>query len=525
MIVAVNDAPVLTLKSLLSKLTATDYLPEIEVQGLTLDSRKIEQGYVFVALEGQFEHGLAYAEAALSRGAVAVLCDAKFDQYCRQILSKLMSRAICIPVRNLQNKLGELANTFYGAASKNLYISGITGTDGKTSVSHFIAQAMGQALTLSSPSNQENNRVAVIGTLGNGDISNLQQSSHTTPDVFSLHAMLADYKQQGVKAISMEVSSHGLDQQRSAGIDFDVLVLTNLSRDHLDYHGNLEAYKQAKKSLFIDNKDKPWVINIDDEFGVELFAESDKSSVWLYGLNKNKAQLSQNFVMAENIVHQASGMSFLLNSSRGVSEVDVKLMGEFNVYNVLACFCVLLQSGMDFDLAIKEIKNLHTVAGRMELVVQQDKPSVVIDYAHTPEALTQALMNVRNHISGKLICVFGCGGDRDQGKRSLMAQAAEELSDLVIITNDNPRMESPEKIIDEIKQGIRNEMQLIVEEDRKKAISQAINMATSGDLVLIAGKGHEQFQVIGDKKIPFSDKQVALAALVLSDNLEPGKNQ
>jgi len=499
-----NNHSAITLKQLLSGLSSLEYLPEIEIKGLALDSRKVEQGFAFIALEGQLDHGLAYAEAAISRGAVVVLCDAMFDQYCQQLLSKLMSRAICVPVRDLQIKLGEMANKFYGAPAEKMFVTGVTGTDGKTSVSHFIAQAM----------NQAHGAAAVVGTLGNGLINHLEESTHTTPDVISLHKMLANFYAQGVAHLAMEVSSHGLDQKRPAGIDFDVAVLTNLSRDHLDYHGDIESYKQAKKKLFTDYNNKALVLNIDDAFGDELFSEiKNNKKIWLYGLSEEKAKQSSHYVYASNIKNKADGIGFVLNSSQGASEVNIQLIGDFNIYNVLACFCVLLENNINFNHAIKYIEKLKTVAGRMELIANENKPSVVIDYAHTPQALSQVLQNIRKHIKGKIICVFGCGGDRDVGKRSLMAQAAENLSDLVIVTNDNPRTESAEKIIDDIRQGIKNELKLIVEMDRGKAIQQAIKMATKNDLILIAGKGHEQVQIIGDKKIAFSDKVVALYSL------------
>lgn len=499
-----NNHTAITLKQLLSGLPVSEYLPDIEINGLTIDSREVEPGFVFIALEGQLDHGLAYAEAAISRGAVAVICDEKFDQYCQQILSRLMSRAICVPVRGLQSKLGEMASKFYGEPSEKIFISGVTGTDGKTSVSHFIAQAMNQAYGSS----------AVIGTLGNGLIDDLEESSHTTPDVISLHKMLADFYQKGIGHVAMEVSSHGLDQERVANVDFDVAVLTNLSRDHLDYHGDIESYKQAKKKLFTENADKALVLNIDDAFGVEIFKENkNNNAIWLYGLDEEKAKQSNLYAYATNIRNAINGIEFTLNSSKGVADVTIQLIGEFNIYNVLASTCVLLESGINFNHAVKYIQRLHTVAGRMELIAYKGKPSVVIDYAHTPEALTQALVNVRKHISGKVICVFGCGGDRDMGKRRLMAEAAEKLSDLVIVTNDNPRTEDPLKIIDDIKQGISNEIQLIVEMDRQKAIQHAIEISAAEDMVLVAGKGHELFQIIGDQKIVFSDKEVALSAL------------
>ncbi len=495
----------ITLKELLGEHSLTAFVPDLEVQGMTLDSRDVESGFVFIALQGQFDHGLAYAETAIRRGAIAVICDAECDQYCQQILSRLMSNTICIQVFDLQNKLGEMASRFYEYPSAELFITGVTGTDGKTSVSHFIAQAL-----------NSNQAAGVIGTLGNGPVNSLSNSTHTTPDVISVHRMLADFKQQGITNVSIEVSSHGLDQKRSANVDFDVVVLTNFTRDHLDYHGDIESYKQAKKQLFIENSEKTFVLNIDDEFGVELYTEfKNNKHIWLYGLSREKACQAEHFAYADDICNEINGLSFMLHSNKGQSRVHLRLLGEFNVYNVLACFCVLLENGINFNVAIKYIENLHTVPGRMELIKSEQKPSVVIDYAHTPEALSQALINVRKHTEGKVVCVFGCGGDRDTGKRPLMGKVAESLSDLIYITNDNPRTESPEQILDDITQGLTHHAQMIIEMDREKAIQQAINLATVNDLVLIAGKGHEQYQIIGKNKITFSDKAIAMNALEL----------
>jgi len=493
-----------TLKNLLADMCVTEYLPDVEVMGLTLDSRQVEAGYVFVALEGHFEHGLAYAEAAVSRGAIAVLCDAQYDQYCQQILSKIITRTVCVPVKGLASKLADIANRFYDAPSEKLFVSGITGTDGKTSVSHFIAQAMQQQEVAS----------AVIGTLGNGVLNDLDESTHTTPDILNLHNMLARFVDKGVGSVAMEVSSHGLDQNRVDGVKFDVAVLTNLSRDHLDYHGSIDNYKKAKRKLFADIDSRALVLNIDDEFGFELYDELKLSrTIWLYGAQEARAKQSEHYAYATHIETQREGIKFMLNSSQGTAEVQLKLLGDFNVYNALACFCVLLHSGLNFNLAIQRLQRLNTVPGRMETIAQPESPLVVIDYAHTPEALSQALRTVRKHTQGKIICVFGCGGDRDAGKRPLMAKVAEAHSDLVILTSDNPRNEDPVLIIDEIKQGVSNELKFIVEPERKKAIQQAIAMASTEDLILIAGKGHETVQIIGNRKIPFSDKQEAMTGL------------
>lgn len=499
-----NQPPMMTLKQLLSDVCDVEYFPDLEIRGLALDSRKVKPGYAFVALEGQLDHGLVHAEAAIAKGAVVVLCDAAFDQYCQQILSKLMVQVICVPIKKLQSRLGEIANKFFDKPSHEMFVAGVTGTDGKTSVSHFIAQAM----------NQENSPAAVVGTLGNGVIDDLQESTHTTPDVISLHEMMADFKRQGVKYVAMEVSSHGLDQERVVGIDFDVAVLTNLTRDHLDYHGDIESYKKAKKKLFKSSVNQSLILNADDTFGEDIYREyKSERKIWLYGLNKEKVEASNLYAYARDIQNKNDGIEFLLESSHGAAAIKLKLIGEFNIYNALACFCVLIENGVNFNHVVKRLEKLHTVAGRMELISQPKKPSVVIDYAHTPEALAQALSNVRKHASGKIICVFGCGGDRDEGKRPLMAQAAEQLSDLVIVTNDNPRSESPEQIIADIQKGISNELQLIIETDRKQAIHQAINMAGEDDLVLIAGKGHENYQIIGERRIAFDDKKIALEVL------------
>lgn len=494
----------MTLSQLLKKVCDSEFLPEIEVKGLTLDSRQVEPGYVFVALEGHFEHGLAYAEAAISRGAIAVLCDAQYDQYCQQILAKISTRTVCVAVKHLPLKLSQIANVFYDYPSEKLFVSGVTGTDGKTTVSHFISQAM---------QNPES-PAALIGTLGNGLINKLDKSAQTTPDMLTLQCMLAQYVDAGASSVSMEVSSHGLDQNRVDGVSFDVAILTNLSRDHLDYHGDLESYKQAKKKLFTNSATKVLVLNIDDALGQELFQQlAGHKPIWLYGMDGDRVRKSESYVYAAQLETHRDGMKFMLHSSQGSAEISTGLIGDFNVYNMLACFCTLLQSGLNFNIAVKRIEKLTTVPGRMEIIAQPNKPVVVIDYAHTPEALSQVLKNIRKHTDGKVICVFGCGGDRDAGKRPIMAQVAEQNADLVILTSDNPRNEDPALIIDEVQQGISDQLKLIVETDRARAIQQAINMASADDLVLLAGKGHEDYQIIGNKKLPFSDRQQALKSL------------
>ena len=316
----------MTLKQLLSDYVSVDCLPDIPVTGMSIDSREIQPGNIFVALAGSKDHGLAYAEAAVARGAVAVLCDRKFDQYCQQILSALMTQVVCIPVLNLKARLGEIAAEFYGNASARLFTVGVTGTDGKTSVSHFIAQALHQP---GEPS-------ALLGTIGNGLFGNLLEASHTTADVIQVQRMLADFEAQGAKQLCMEVSSHGLDQGRVDGVDFDVAVLTNMGRDHLDYHGNIDNYKRAKKRLFQRPELKAMVLNLDDEFGRQLASElQSDAEKWGYTVNQQDASAVEKIIRASAVRVHGHGISMHIDTPLGAADVDVSVLGEFNVSNVL----------------------------------------------------------------------------------------------------------------------------------------------------------------------------------------------
>jgi UDP-N-acetylmuramoyl-L-alanyl-D-glutamate--2,6-diaminopimelate ligase len=484
------------LKQLLGDYASLHCLPDIPLTGMSLDSRKIRSGDLFVAIEGQSEHGLAYAETAVSNGAAAVLCDRKFDQYCQQILSALMTRTVCIPVHNLNGKLGEIASRFYGEPSKQLFTVGVTGTDGKTTVSHFIAQAfdcLGQSC-------------AVMGTIGNGLVNKLEAATHTTADVIQVHKLLADMLAKGAAQLAMEVSSHGLHQGRVDAVDFDVAVLTNLGRDHLDYHGNMEAYAEAKKKLFQQKNLKSAAINLDDEFGRRLVAElKNKINVWGYTTQTEKNYGLSNIVSVSAIKMHVQGLTMRVCSPQGEADVRLNLMGRFSVANALATLTVLLINGIEFSRAVKSLEQLTTVPGRMQVFSAKHKPRVIVDYAHTPQALESALKSLKEHGAMKLICVFGCGGDRDKGKRSLMAKVAENYADEIIVTNDNPRTEDAEKITADICQGFDDISKVQLIHDRGQAISQAIKNSGEQDIVLIAGKGHEDYQIIGNVKHPFSD--------------------
>ncbi|MFW2373376.1 MAG: UDP-N-acetylmuramoyl-L-alanyl-D-glutamate--2,6-diaminopimelate ligase [Gammaproteobacteria bacterium] len=495
----------MSLKQLLTEFVEHDCLPDIPLTGLCLDSRKVEPGNVFVAMAGYRDHGLAFAELALKKGAVAILCDAEFDQYCQQILSSLMTRSICVPVRKLSEKLGAIASRFYGHPSADLFSVGVTGTDGKTSVSHFIAQALDG---LDKPS-------AVIGTVGNGFIAQLQQASHTTPDVIQVHQLMAEYKQQGAAQVVMEVSSHGLDQRRVDAVSFDVAVLTNLGRDHLDYHGDIEAYREAKRQLFFMPGLTAAVLNLDDGFGRQLASElKGKLVTWGYSLSTQSNNLTDYQIHAQDIKVHSHGLSMNLMTPMGEAELNTSLLGEFNVSNLMAALAVLLIKQIPLSQAVVRLSELKTVAGRMESFSENHEPLVVVDYAHTPQALELVLRTLRHHArAARLYCVFGCGGDRDPGKRPLMAAAAETYADRVIVTDDNPRTEDAEQIIRDIEAGFKHPEKIEIIRDRKQAIVHAIASASEQDIVLIAGKGHEDYQIVGEIKYPFSDRGIVAEQL------------
>ncbi|MDH5484845.1 MAG: UDP-N-acetylmuramoyl-L-alanyl-D-glutamate--2,6-diaminopimelate ligase [Gammaproteobacteria bacterium] len=489
----------LTLKQLLDDFVSINYVPDIPVTGICMDSRKVRPGDVFVALAGETEHGLAYAEAAVNSGAVAVICDRKFDQYCQQVLSLLMTRVICVPILNLKERLGEIASRFYAEPTKDIYTIGITGTDGKTSVSHFIAQAL----------NDETHTSAVIGTVGNGMLGELSQTSHTTPNVIDVHRLFSEFRDAGVTQVAMEVSSHGLDQGRVDGVDFDVAVLTNLGRDHMDYHGDMDAYSAAKKSLFERPELRAIVVNIDDAFGRQLAADLQGAvETWVYGIAPDVFHGARHYVFASNIEASPDGIKMQVRCPSGEATVALRLMGEFNAYNAMATLAVMLIQKIPFKDAIQRLQQLRPIAGRMEIYASGDGPRVVVDYAHTPQALSSALSALRQHCTGKIICVFGCGGDRDKGKRPLMAQAAEQYADKIIVTDDNPRSEAPQIIVSEILGGFSSQSNVEIIHDRKQAIECAMSAAKPGDMVLIAGKGHEDYQIIGQQRHFFSDAQV-----------------
>ncbi len=462
----------------------------LKFTSITADSRKVQAGALFLAYPGVHSDGRNYIEQAIQAGATAVAWES------RDFAWNPAFQIANVGVEGLKDQVGEIAAEYYGQPSQKLSVIGVTGTNGKTSVSQWIAQALtfiGQ-------------KTAVIGTIGNGFVDAQNEASNTTPDAILLQNILADFATQDARAVVMEVSSHGLHQGRVNGVKFDVAVLTNLSRDHLDYHETMEAYAAAKELLFTWPGLAISVINADDAFGQRVAAKlkAQNKSLLTYGVN-------QGHVRAIDLQLHQHGLTMQVTTPQGDAIVNAAVLGRFNAYNVLAVLATLLALKVSLQDAVTAVAKLKPVAGRMQQFGGEGKPLVIVDYAHTPDALEKVLATLREQAQGKLICVFGCGGDRDAGKRPMMGCVAAKLADRVIVTSDNPRSEDPARIIAQVVSGIDGAY--LAESDRATAIKQAVQSAQSSDIVLVAGKGHEDYQEIGGVKTPFSDAAVALAAL------------
>lgn len=485
-----------------STLVRTGFNPElidglgVKISRLVTDSRQVKLGDTFVAYPGGQADGRQYIAQAIAQGANAVIWDThnfKWDA---------SWRVPNLAVADLRQQAGEIAALVYAKPSEKLWMVGVTGTNGKTSCSHWIAKSF----------NEMGRKTALIGTLGNGNPEQLQATLNTTPDAVRVHGLLADYVQQGAQAVAMEVSSHALEQGRVNAVKFDVALLTNLSRDHLDYHGDMESYAAAKRRLFDWQNLKYAVLNLDDAFGSELAEQLQGADVEViaYGLSDAALQQAEKLgirmVFGGNLQLDAQGCRMTVHSSWGGGELNSRLLGRFNAENLLGTLAVLLVSNISLANALLELAKLKSVPGRMQTLGGAGYPAVVVDYAHTPDALEKvlhALREVASGANGKLICVFGCGGDRDRGKRPMMGTVAGKLADISIITSDNPRSESPAEIISAIVSGMTGGYEVI--EDRAQAIALAIRSAQAADTVLIAGKGHEDYQEIKGVKYPFSD--------------------
>jgi UDP-N-acetylmuramoyl-L-alanyl-D-glutamate--2,6-diaminopimelate ligase len=493
---------------------------EVRISDATLDSREVRDGSLFLALAGGREHGLKYAAEAAARGASAVLWEPHADA----APPALPEHVFAAPVPGLRFLAGRIADRLFGCPSSTLRIVGVTGTNGKTTTAYLLAQCLEKLGATA----------AYIGTIGVGRPAALDEPTHTTPDAISVHRILAQLRGAGVREVAMEVSSHALDQGRVVGVRFHTAAFTNLTRDHLDYHGSMERYGAAKRKLLVLPDLKHVVVNVGDAFGREFAAE------YVGGLHTGGARLTAVWVgdappglyaeqlHAAAVRVRAQGISLDIDGSFGKIVMDTRLIGRFNAENAVVVLGSLAALGFDLREAAGALETCHAAPGRMEVVSSavhtgavhsgavpagaRGQPTVVVDYAHTPDALRKALSAAREHCAGALWIVFGCGGDRDPGKRPQMGAIADELADQIIVTDDNPRSEDPQAITAAIVGGIQRHKARVIN-DRGAAIATALRQAQGCDLVLIAGKGHESRQIYGNSSMAFSDRREALRVL------------
>jgi UDP-N-acetylmuramoyl-L-alanyl-D-glutamate--2,6-diaminopimelate ligase len=502
-----------TRRARLAALTAglLDAPATLEVSDVTLDSRAATSGALFLACRGRDRHGSEFAAEAVARGARAVLYEP--SPGARALLeSALRARGVgsqgvyIAPVPELSRHVGIIADRFFGQPSQALTVAGITGTNGKTTCAWLLAQALVKCGRLA----------AYMGTLGFGLPEALAATEHTTADAVSVHRRLATMRDLGVEAVSLEVSSHALDQDRVGGVRFHTAAFTNLTRDHLDYHGTMASYAEAKARLFASPGLAVRVINVDDELGARLAGQL--SSARLVITTRTSATQSAppdaRAVRAVRVEAAVSGLLIDVRSSWGAAKLDVPLIGDFNADNALTVLAVLLAWDIPLADAASALESCRAAPGRMEAFGGRGGvPLAIVDYAHTPDALAKALRAARRHCRGQLRVVFGCGGDRDPGKRPMMGEIAAELADESVVTDDNPRSEPPERIVQHILTGIRGGAAVSVEHDRARAIRATLARSGAEDVVLIAGKGHEEYQIYGSERRPFSDQRVAREAL------------
>ena len=483
-----------SLNTLLQGVVVVPSVFDVTIHGLQTDSRKVRTGDAFVALAGADTGPEHYIDDAIRAGASVVLLESEQAGECSE-----RSGALVVRVPELKARLGKLADRFFEYPSQRMQLIGVTGTNGKTSVTHYIAQLLQVAGT----------PCGLLGTLGNGMPEALQPATHTTPDVVQANRILAGILASGGRAAAMEVSSHALDQGRLDRLTLTAAVFTNLTRDHLDYHGSMAAYGEAKAKLFTREELRFVVINVDDLFGRTLYQQLEGRCDRLrFSLNESDSELwMKDFCALDN------GFRAVLDGRWGEFTIEAPLMGRFNASNVLAAVATVMALGVDVTQVQQGVCRLVPPAGRLQVFTAGDGARAVVDYAHTPDALNNALAALRPHVSGRLICVFGCGGDRDSGKRPEMAQQAENGADLVIVTDDNPRTETPSAITANIMAGFIAPEKVQLIHSRAQAIAAALALAGPDDLVLVAGKGHEDYQDIAGYKHPFSDSEQVAQAL------------
>jgi UDP-N-acetylmuramoyl-L-alanyl-D-glutamate--2,6-diaminopimelate ligase len=463
----------------------------IEVTDLVLDSRQVTPGAAFIAVPGAREHGVRHAAEALRRGARVILYQPGPD------VGPVPEPCVAVP--GLKDRLGDLAQTFFAPVTP-VTLAGITGTNGKTTCAHLVAGALERL----------GRRAGFIGTLGSGPFARLEPATLTTPDVVEVHRTLARLAGQGIRAVAMEVSSHALDQGRVDGVRYAVAAFTNLSRDHLDYHASLEAYAQSKARLFLAHTPAVSVINAADPFGSELLGRLPGGARRIVvGTRPEDLDAVGEQVLLSDVEALEDGLSLRLSGDFGQLSLRSRLVGGFNAENLALAFGILRALDVQPAAAVEALAAVGAPAGRMEAFPDAVRDVLaVVDYAHTPDALGKALAALRRHCQGRLWCVFGCGGDRDRGKRPEMGRAAEQLADELVITDDNPRSEDGAAIVADILAGLADPGRARVERDRAAAIRQALAGARAGDIVLVAGKGHEEVQIVGAEQRPFSDRRL-----------------
>jgi len=491
------------LSELLAESISEECALSLIILGLTLNSKEVQPEELFIACNGNNAHGIDFIDQVIAQGAVAILAELS-NEWSFESLA-LLSKEKKIPivaVEYLSEKVSHIAGVFYSNKNAAIKKCGVTGTNGKTSVAHYLAQLLETKFPC-----------AVMGTLGNGLLGNLETSTHTTLDAVKVQKKIAEFNEQKISSVVMEVSSHALTQHRVADVKFDTAVFTNLSRDHLDYHKTMESYAQAKSRLFKFADLKHAIVNLDDPYGEEIVNSlSSTIEVITYSLSNKKLENTA-FINAIEIKSIGKGTWVNLETSWGNANFVTSLLGLFNIENLLAVAGVALKWGMDFKEVIKRLASVKSVSGRMESMAGEKQSMLVVDFAHTPDALEKALLTLRPYAKGSLKVVFGCGGDRDKGKRAEMGSIASALADEVILTDDNPRTEKSADIILDIQSGIESKKNVLVMADRKEAVRYVVKNSHVRDVVLVAGKGHETYQQVGGLKHPFSDQQVVRDAL------------
>jgi UDP-N-acetylmuramoyl-L-alanyl-D-glutamate--2,6-diaminopimelate ligase len=462
-----------------------------EIKELSSDSRQVNKDYIYIALPGTKTDGHNFINDVIEKGCEVILCETNW----LKSQNNIKDNVVYIGVKNTRKEFATISANFYENPTKKMYMVGVTGTNGKTTTTHIIENIL-----------KENNKnTGILGTLYARYAGITEVAKYTTPMTNELQKTFRKMFDAKVDSVIMEVSSHALDQYRVGACDFDVAVFTNLTQDHLDYHPTFDHYREAKGILFKElvKSNGVSIVNLDDP-NSQYFIDNSKSKVVTYGLT-NKAD-----VYAKDIVLKMDGTTFTAVTPIGEVYLNLNLVGKFNVYNVLAALAFGVSTEISLDICKKALESTQGVAGRIEIVTPKGHDyTVVVDYAHTPDSLDNVLKTAREFTTNNLISVFGCGGDRDKTKRPIMGGIGSSISDIAVITSDNPRTEEPSSIIDDILEGVSNKEKVIVEVDRKEAIKKAIEMAKSGDTVVIAGKGHEDYQIFKDKTIHFDDREIA----------------